>query len=376
MPAVSMRVLHLISSAGWYGAENVLVNLAVSSRSLGCDAVAGVLCDARNPHTEVVEHAQARGVPAEIFHCRGRLDFHTIGELRRWLLRTGVDVVHTHNYKSDFYAAAALRGRSIRWVTTCHTGTEQPESTLFLRAYDAMNRFLVRRADRVVAVSPAVAAGLLKQGVDASRLATIGNGVDATRFQLPRCHWEDVPEGVQVVGIVGRLIREKGPYVLLEAAARIRQEIPRTLFVFVGNGPERAELERTAAQLGLSNHVRFAGERSSMPEVYASFDAFALPSFSEGMPMTVLEAMATGLPIVATTAGAMPGLLEPAGCGLLCPPGDAAALAAALLRVLQDPALAERLGAAAQQHLRAHYSAEAMATQYLALYEEICRRHE
>jgi glycosyltransferase involved in cell wall biosynthesis len=113
-----------------------------------------------------------------------------------------------------------------------------------------------------------------------------------------------------------------------------------------------------------------------MPEVYASFDVFALPSFSEGMPMTVLEAMAAGLPIVATTVGAVPGLLEPAGCGILCPPGDASALAAALLRVLQDPALAERLGIAAQQHLRAHYSAEAMARQYLALYEEIGCRHE
>jgi glycosyltransferase involved in cell wall biosynthesis len=261
-------------------------------------------------------------------------------------------------------------------VTTCHTGTEQPETTPFLRAYDALNRFLLCRADRVVAVSPAIAAGLIRQGVKASRLATIGNGLDAARFQLPHREWEDAPQGVRVVGIVGRLIREKGPYILLEAAARIIREIPGTLFVFVGDGPERAELERTAAQLGLSDHVRFAGERNSMPEVYASFDVFALPSFSEGMPMTVLEAMAAGLPIVATTVGAVPGLLEPAGCGILCPPGDASALAAALLRVLQDPALAERLGIAAQQHLRAHYSAEAMARQYLALYEEIGCRHE
>ena len=92
--------------------------------------------------------------------------------------------------------------------------------------------------------------------------------------------------------------------------------------------------------------------------------------------MTVLEAMAAGLPIVATTVGAVPGLLEPAGCGVLCPPGAAAALAAALLRVLRDNALAKRLGAAAQQRLRERYSAEAMARRYLSLYEGICRRHE
>lgn len=120
-----MRVLHLISSAGWHGAENVLVNLAAASRSPGCDAAAGVLCDARNPHTEVAEHAQARGVPAEIAHCHGRLDFHTIGELRRWLVRKSVGIVHTHNYESDSYAAGALRGRSTGWITTCYNGTDR-----------------------------------------------------------------------------------------------------------------------------------------------------------------------------------------------------------------------------------------------------------
>lgn len=366
-----MRVVHLISSAGWYGAENVLVNLAAASRAQGCDAVAGVLCDARNPHTEVAERAEARGVPAEIFHCSGRLDLHTVGELRRWVAGTGVDIVHTHGYKANFYASGALWGRSTGWVTTCHTGTDQPESTPFLRAYDAMNRYLLRRVDRVVAVSPAIAAGLLAQGVDGGRLSTIGNGVDADRFQLPH-----VPEDVRVVGVVGRLIREKGPYVLLEAAARIVSEFPKTLIVFVGDGPERADLERTAAEAGLADHVRFAGERSDMPEVYASFDVFVQPSFSEGMPMTVLEAMAAGLAVVATSVGAVPSLLEPAGCGLLSPPRDAAALADAVLRLLRDETLARRLGEAARQHLRAHYSAEAMARQYLALYEAIRGRHE
>ncbi|MBL0159496.1 MAG: glycosyltransferase [Bryobacterales bacterium] len=366
-----MRVVHLISSAGWYGAENVLVNLAAASRALGCDAVAGVLCDARNPHTEVAERAEARGVPSEIFHCSGRLDLGAMQELRRWVAGTGVDIVHTHGYKANFYASGALWGRSTGWVTTCHTGTDQPESTPFLRAYDAMNRYLLRRVDRVVAVSPAIAAGLLAQGVDEARLATIGNGVAADRFQLPH-----TPEGVPVVGIVGRLIREKGPYILLEAAERIIGEFPKTLFVFVGDGPERAELERAAADAGLAGNVHFAGERSDMPEVYASFDVFAQPSFSEGMPMTVLEAMAAGLPIVATSVGAVPSLLEPAECGLLCPPGDAAALAESVLLILRDEALAARLGAAARQHLRAHYSAEAMAGQYLALYKEIQGRHE
>lgn len=365
-----MRVLHLISSAGWYGAENVLVNLAAASRSLGCDAVAGVLRDERNPHVEVAEHAQARGVPAEIFPCSGRLDLGAMSALRRYLVRTKVDVLHTHGYKANFYAA---RHGATPLVTTCHTGTEQPEQTISLRVYDSVNRFLLRRADRVVAVSPAIADSLLRQGVAPDRVATIVNGIDPDRFQVARRRWPGVPEGAKVVGIVGRLIREKGVFVLLQAAATIVAQVPEVRFLFVGDGPERDALRQAAQRAGLGERVLLPGPQMDMPAVYASLDVLAQPSFSEGMPMTILEAMAAGLPLAATSVGAVPALLEPAGCGLLCPPGDAGALSSILLRILQDAELAQRLGEAARAHLREHYSAESMARQYLVLYEHARR---
>lgn len=368
-----MRVLHLISSAGWYGAENVLVNLAAASRRLGCDATAGILRDARNPHTEVAEHGAARGVPSVIFQCQGRLDLGTMAAVRRHLAEQRVDVLHTHGYKANFYAAR--RGHT-PLVTTCHTGTEQAADTASLRIYDAINGYLLRRADRLVAVSPAIAEALRAQGYAAARVAMIANGIDAERFERPRQRWPGLPETGVVVGAVGRLIREKGLFVLLEAARAVVAKAPETCFLLVGEGPDGDELRRAAAEAGLGAHFVFAGAQSEMPAVYASMDVLAQPSFREGMPMTVLEAMAAGLPVVASRIGAMPELLEPAACGLVCPAGDAGALAAALLRLVNDTALAQRMGAAGRAHLRAHYSAEAMARRYLELYAAVCRGRE
>lgn len=367
-----MRVLHLISSAGWYGAENVLVNLAAASRQLGCDARAGVLCDRRNPHLEVAERAAERQVPAEVFHCRGRLDFGTVSTLRRYLHQNGIDILHTHGYKAHFYAVCALRGASRPGlVTTCHTGTDQPEKTAFLQLYDALTRMLRHRAGRIVAVSPAIAGTLRAEGVPLERLATIPNGIDVGRFDLPHQSWPDVPSGAPVVGIVGRLIREKGPYCLLEAARRVLAQVPEARFVFVGDGPERGMLQQAAERDGLAPHILFAGVRTDMPAVYAALDVFVQPSFSEGMPLTVLEAMAAGLPIVATSVGAVPELLDSGSCGLLCPPEDAGALADALMRILRNPDDARRLGANARTRLHQHYSAEAMARRYLDVYQAL-----
>ena len=245
-----MRVLHLISSAGWYGAENVVVNLAAASRELGCETIVGVLRDVRNPHIEVADHALARGVPAEIIPCSGRLDFAAMLDLRRRLERLRINIVHTHGYKANFYVRGAGLLRKVRVVTTIHTGTEQPVTSAFLRVYQALEKHALRRVDRVVAVSAGIAESLRAQGIAETRLTTIFNGVDPARFRLPRRRLEGVPDHVKVVGIVGRLIREKGPYEMLQAIRDVAARMPETLLAFIGDGPERAELERTVGECG------------------------------------------------------------------------------------------------------------------------------
>lgn len=365
-----MRVLHLISSAGWYGAENAVVNLAAASRSLGCDCRVGVLRNVRNSHVEVAEASQARGIPAEIFDCRGRLDFSAAGGLRRYLRGEGIELLHVHGYKAATYACAASAGIRVPLVATCHTGVERPELTWPLRLYGALERRLLAHMRRVVGVSPAIAEELRARGIEPRRVAMVANGVDSARFDGPRRGFDELPAGARVVGMVGRLIREKGPYCLLDAARRVLDRVPDAYFVFVGDGPERDALLQRAAELGVAGRVRMAGVRGDMPGVYASLEVFTLPSFSEGMPMTVLEAMAAGVPVVATRVGAIPELLQPFGAPFLCAPGDAEGLAAALSRALLDPEEARRVAALARARQRQEYSSEAMARRYLDVYRD------
>jgi glycosyltransferase involved in cell wall biosynthesis len=368
-----MRVLHLISSQGPYGAENVLLNLAVASQLPGCNAVVGVLRDARNPHTEVADQARARGLEVEIFPCAGRLDPGAVAAIRRRLRALTVDVVHSHGYKANFYGYLATRRPRVPILSTCHTGTEAPERTLALRLYERLDRLVLSRLDCVVAVSSSIAAWLEASGIPSSRIETIPSGIDVAAFSTAQPTLAGLPPGATAIGMVARLVRQKGPYLLLEAAREIAARFPESVFVFVGDGPERAGLEKSAAELGLAQRTFFTGQRSDMPGVYASLGVFVLPSFSEGMPVSILEAMGAGLPVVATRVGAIPELIEPGRTGILVEPGNAAALSNAIMKLLDDPQLARRLGDAARWRAAEEHSAVAMARRYLSLYQRIRR---
>lgn len=368
-----MRVLHLISSQGPYGAENVLLNLAAASQLAGCHAVVGVLRDARNPHTEVADQARARGLEVEIFPCAGRLDPGAVAAIRRRLRALAVDVVHSHGYKANFYGYLATRRPRVPILSTCHTGTEAPERTLALRLYERLDRLVLSRLDCVVAVSSTIAAWLEASGIPARRIETIPSGIDVAAFSTAPPALTGLPPGATAIGMAARLVREKGPYLLLEAAREIAARFPQTVFVFVGDGPERAGLEKCAAELGLAQRTFFTGQRSDMPGVYASLGVFVLPSFSEGLPVSVLEAMGAGLPVVAARVGAIPELIEPGRTGILVEPGSAAALSNAIMRLLEDPPLARRLGEAARRRAAEEHSAAAMARRYLSLYQRIRR---
>jgi glycosyltransferase involved in cell wall biosynthesis len=180
--------------------------------------------------------------------------------------------------------------------------------------------------------------------------------------------------GQIVVGSVGRLSSEKGTSFFVEAAARLCREFTDLSFVQVGDGPLREVLEAQVRQLGIERQFIFAGQRQDMAQVYRSFDVFVLPSLMEGMPMALLEAMSGGLPVVATSVGAVPGVLCGPDLGHLVPPGDSEALAAGIRPFVLDRAKRESVGAAAKKRVEEHFSASAMARKYVDLYREILVR--
>src|SRR2546427_198094 len=187
-----------------------------------------------------------------------------------------------------------------------------------------LDRWALRRFHRAVAVSEGVAVALRRGGVAPEKITTISNGVDVAVFSAGRPTLAaEIGKGNRlVVGMVSRLVRGKGADYFLHAASDVLSCFPETLFVLVGEGSARKELERLARELGIEKKVIFTGQRADMPGVYASLDVFVLPSLNEGMPLTVLEAQAANRAVIASRVGAVPQLIQHRETGLLIEPGD------------------------------------------------------
>jgi len=284
-------------------------------------------------------------------HKKPGVDWRLFWKIARLARAEKVDVIHTHNSAAHLYGAIGGKLAGAKVLHTEHGKNLGEEARSF-----RLNRWAGRFTDLTVAVSEKIGREAHdSEGVPADRLAIIANGICVERFDLPR---QTVGRRV---GTVGRLVREKNYPLLLRAVTAI----PDAELVFVGDGPLRGELEREAGP-----RARFLGQRADIAELLAGFDVFALSSSTEGMSIALLEAMAAACPIVVTAVGGNTELIQHEVTGLVVPPDDAAALRAAIERLLADRVLAGRLGTAAREVARQRYSVAAMTQRY----EELWRR--
>jgi glycosyltransferase involved in cell wall biosynthesis len=290
--------------------------------------------------------------------------------------RNGIDILHTHHLTPLLHAFLARRppGRW-RWV---HTEQIRPDVDVeYPRWLVAAGRWLLSRPDIVTGASDAVGAYLVdKAGVAPDRVRVIYNGVDVERFgQLhdgaAKRRELGIPADAWVIGLVANLRPQKNHEALLRALAKLRPAVPEAWLVLVGDWERRPVLEALADTLGIRDRVRFLGCRLDVPELYPVFDVYCLPSHYEGMPLTVLEAMSAGKPVVATRVVGIREIIVDGETGLLVPPDDPAALAQALLRVRRDAALGQRLAAAARTYVHAHGRLEDMVERYADLYAHV-----
>jgi len=271
------------------------------------------------------------------------------GRLRALVRREGIGLVHVHSP----VAAAGVRavaGRRTRVVYTEHNLWDRYHPATW-----AANLATFPRNDHVFAVSETVRQSIRYPGplrlLPMPPLETLHHGLDPAALPIPgrdgvRAEL-GIPEDAPVVGSVANFKAAKDHATLLRAAAQVRQAIPSVRFVLVGQGPLEAETRRLAGQLGLDQTVVFAGFRTDATRLMAGFDAFALSSTYEGLPIALIEAMAVGCPAVVTRVGGTPEVVTDGVHGFLVPPRDPAALAAGLTRLLGDRALRDGLGQAA-----------------------------
>lgn len=323
--------------------------------------------------TQLADEARALGVPVRSLRPvdNPAAGVASILPLVRAIREEGPVVFHAHQTWSlscryGIVAAALARVPAI--VASAQLFVEMPN----LAGINLQHALLTRCVDRHVAVSQHVASRLRERfGVADSRIVVIPNAVAADgptpRSARLRAELAGGDDTRPIVLTVARLDPQKGIEYLLRAAA----EIPSAVFVIAGDGPDRGKLEASARSLGVTERVRFLGHRQDVPALLAACDLFVLPSLYEGLPLSVLEAMVAGIPVIATAIGGTSEVVQDRKTGMLVAPGDAGALAVAIRAALADPASLRRLVSNAWERVANEHSATAMGIRMSRLYDDL-----
>ena len=358
-------VLHMSSSSGPGGAETLLASVA---SGLDASRYRSVVCLFRDGWLR--ERCQELGLETHIIPMRGMLDLGWLRRFGKLVQEREVGLIHAHEFGANTYGTLVGCLARIPVVATVHGRSYFSERARRRLAYR-----LVSRAAVMVAVSEDVKRFIVERtGTSPARVRVVHNGIGAATPTSPgetaRVRAAlGIRDGEPVVIVVGSLYDVKGHRYLLEAAPSVLTACPSTVFLIVGRGHREMALREQAKTLGIEDRVRFLGFRRDVPALLAIADVFALPSLSEGLSIAILEAMAAAKPVVTTAVGGNPELVLDGETGLLVESADPRRLAAALTRVLTDPAEARRLGENGQRRVMSRFTTAAMVRAYEAIYE-------
>lgn len=309
---------------------------------------------------------------------RPTADLKAIWQIVKYLRQFKIDILHIHSSKAGLVGRlAAIIARTPAVVFTVHNFIfyEQMSRTK-KKAYAVAEAFLARYTDKIITVSGALAKGLVAdEGIAICKIASIYNGIDLEPFEVP-VQKASILEGLgldpqrPVVGTVARLAPQKGVKYLLEAAQVVQAKLPQVQFLIVGDGPLMDELQREKARLGVTGVV-FAGYLDNVVPVMKALDIFVLPSITEGLGLTILEAMAAEKPVIATAVGGVPEVVVPEETGILVAAADENELGQALLRLLEDSPLQNRMGLNGKQRVRELFSLEHMIAETERIYTQV-----
>ncbi len=375
-----IRVFYMVDSLNVGGTESQMVKVACRLKAAGYRVTVGCL-RAQGPLLEVLRDAgiQVVGFPPRrsLLSLSGA---YQLLRLTRFIRRRRFAVVHTHDLWSNLLGvpAAWLAGTPavvssrrdlahLSWYTDCRTRVirvVQGLSTCIVANSAAIREFLVR-----------------KDGFHPSRIHVIHNGVELQRFADARSDREKLFPALdgchKLVAVIANMRNPvKGHAYLVEAARTICRVFPKTRFLLIGEGEERPKIEAQIQEARLTENFIFLGHRGDVPELLKCCDLSILPSLAEGLPNAVLEAMAAGLPVVATHVGGTPEIVEHGVSGLLVPPRNPEALAQSVLGLLQDIGLAKKLARAGQQRVQSQFSFDRLFSDLDTLYTELLKRNK
>ena len=360
-----MFSLHVDTARSWRGGQNQVLVTVLGLRALGHRTVL-----VAHPTGELRRRAE-EGLDLIPLAPRAEMDLAAAWRLSRVLKQLKPDIVHAHDPHGVAMASIGLSmstlSRLPRLVASRRVDFHMRQS--------ALSRWKYRQVDCFICASEAIRQIVVSDGIPGNRTVTVHEGIDlgrvaaAPRAELHPELW--LPHEAPLVGNVAALVPHKGQRHLVDAAALVLRKQPDARFIIAGEGELRPSLEHQIRQHHLEKHVILAGFRTDILSLHKAFDIFAMSSVTEGLGTSILDAMACGKPVVATTAGGIPEVVADGETGLLVPPRDAAAMASAIVRLLADRSLRERMGAAGLAHVRERFSAEIMVKKTLEVYERL-----
>ncbi len=355
------KILHVVCTLDLGGTETQMVQVVGKLDRIGYD-VTVVCLHKGGPLRETLAEAGIKVVdytkpPGSLISLKGIVQ---ILSFARFIRREEFDVVHANDLWANLIAVPAGRLAGVPMVISSQ------RDLAHLWWYTPFRKKVIQKIHKwahcVIANSVAVRQMLQEEfHIPEEHVRVIHNGVDLTRFDGARDSRQKLfpdfdPQWKLIVTVANMHSAVKGHYELIEAARIVRDSIPEARFLLVGDGEERLKLEEAVRSAGMQDRIVFLNSRSDVSEVLSCCDLFVLPSRAEGLPNALLEALAAGLPVIATAVGGVPDIIEDGVNGVLIPPQNPAALADALLRVLKNPRLSEKLGRGGRDRVRTNFS--------------------
>jgi L-malate glycosyltransferase len=368
-----IKLLKMVTNFKIGGTERQFTNLALKIDSSRFDLHLGCL---RN-YGELLAEIETLNIPRPEFQITSLYGPKTMWQtlrLARYIRRHGIQVVHSYGFYANVFAvpAARLAGNPIVVASIRDTGD------ILTARQRRVQRTVCRLADCVLVNAEAIRQTLLEEGYNPRKIVCIRNGIVLSRFEKHQkgsaLRWElGLSASHRIVLVSSRLNQMKGIEYFLDAAAVVARVFPDVRFLVVGDGAHREELEERCRRLGLEQAAVFTGFRTDVPELLSETTLSVLPSLSEGLSNSLLESMASGVAVIATTVGGNPEVIEDGVSGLLVPPRDAAALAQAMTRLLADPELTARYARAGKIRVSELFSMERSVGETERLYEHLVK---
>ncbi len=370
-------VMHLIAAMNIAGAEKVILNLLSQKNTGPYDLrVTSFIRATDGSGTEFLEVAQSTGAVTDKILMYKRWDWGDVKALIHIIKKHDVKIIHSHGYKSDIIGAIASLKTGVPMIVTAHgfIGTD-----LKLAIYEKIGCLFLHFAKKVICVSKNVENTVRKAGLRSKKILLIPNAVDFDYFSVTaeidlRSEW-NVINGKLLIGCAGRLSAEKAQNNLIKAFALLPERLKdKSQLVLAGDGPKKDELLALVEKYQLEKKVIFTGFISDMRSFYKAIDIFCLPSLTEGLPLTILEAVASLKPIIASDVGSIGELIKDSYDGFLVPPGDIDELSKALERLLESDELRKAFALKLYDKLRKTYDIKGWADKIFNVYKEILDR--